>query len=73
MWDEPRPNVREALATCHRRVPPAKNSGEFALAVALRYLRALTLEGKPDQGAVRCFDGENQAVPRERILGVEFV
>lgn len=54
-------------------VAPAGDSGEFALAVALRYLRAVKLEGKPDQGAVWCFDGENQAVPRERVLKVEFV
>ena len=54
-------------------VAPANAAGEFALAVALRYLRALELEGAPDRGAVWCFDGENQVVPRERILKVEFV
>lgn len=54
-------------------VASAGTSGNFALAVALRYLRALELEGKPDAGAVWCFDGENRAVPPERILKVEFV
>ena len=54
-------------------VAPAGSSAEFALAVALRYLRAVGLEGKPDAGAVWCFDGENQAVPPERILRVEFI
>ena len=54
-------------------VAPAGDSGKFALAVALRYLRAIQLDGKPDQGAVWCFDGENQAVSRDRILKVKFV
>lgn len=54
-------------------VAPADDSGEYALGVALRYLRAMELEGKPDQGAVWGFDGGNQAVPPERILRVDFV
>jgi hypothetical protein len=54
-------------------VAPAGDSGDYALGVALRYLRAMELEGKPDRGAVWCFDGENEAVPPERILSVEFV
>ncbi len=54
-------------------VAPAGDSGAYALGIALRYLHAMELEGKPDAGAVWCFDGENQAVPAERILKVEFV
>ena len=54
-------------------VAPAGGSAEFALAVALRYLRAVELGGKPDAGAVWCFDGDNKAVPPERVLKVEFI
>jgi hypothetical protein len=54
-------------------IAPAGDSGEFALAVALRYLRAVELDGKPDKGAVWCFDGDNQVVSHERILKVDFV
>lgn len=54
-------------------VDPAGDSGEYALGIAMLYLRAVELEGKPDGGAVWCFDGENQAVPAEQILKVEFV
>lgn len=54
-------------------VAPAGDSGHFALGVAMRYLRAIELNGKPDAGAVWCFDGENQVVPREQILKVQFV
>jgi hypothetical protein len=54
-------------------VAPGGLSGEYALAVALRYLRAIELDGKPDAGAVWCFDGGNQAVRPEQILKVEFV
>ncbi len=53
-------------------VAPAGDSGEFALAVALRYLRAIELDGRPDAGAVWCFDGGNRTVPRAWIVGVEF-
>lgn len=48
---------------------PVGRSGEFALAVALRYLRALDLQGKPDAGAVWCFDGKNQAGPARADSG----
>lgn len=54
-------------------VAPAGDSGEFALAIALRYIRALELGGKPDMGAVWCFDGKTQAISSAQILGVEFV
>lgn len=54
-------------------VAPAGRSGEYALGVALRYLRALELEGKPDSGAVWCFDGANQAVAPAQILKVDFI
>lgn len=54
-------------------VAPAGESGDYALGIALRYLRGMELHGKPDAGAVWCFDGGNQAVPAERILKVEFV
>lgn len=49
------------------------SSGEFALATALCYLRDLALKGRPSTNSVWCFDGENNPIPPERILGVEWV
>jgi len=63
----------EWLPVVVKFVAPAGDSGEFALAVALRYLRGCALVDKPDMGAVWCFDGENTAVPASSILRVDFV
>jgi hypothetical protein len=47
--------------------------GDYALGIALRYLRVMELEGKPDAGAVWCFDGGNRRFRRSGFLRVEFV
>ncbi len=49
------------------------SSGEFALATALCYLRDIALKGRPSKNSVRCFNGENNPIPPERILGIEWV
>lgn len=51
---------------------PADDSAPYALATALCYLRECALKGLPGHGAVWCFDGDNRAIPPERILGVEW-
>lgn len=54
-------------------IAPAGDSADFALAIALCYLRECALNGRPGFGAVWCFDGHNQAIPPERILSIEWV
>ena len=51
-------------------VAPAGESGEYALATALCYLRECALTGGPGHGAVWCFDASNQAIPAERVLSI---
>ncbi len=50
-----------------------EDSARYAVATALCYLRECALRGRPGMGAVWCFDGENVAVPQERILDIEWV
>jgi hypothetical protein len=52
---------------------PAGESADYAVAIALCYLRDVSLQNRPGCGAVWCFDGGNTPVPAERILAVEWV
>ena len=52
---------------------PAGDAADFALAIALCYLRECALKDRPGFGAVWCFDGHGQAVPAGSILSVEGV
>ncbi len=52
---------------------PAGVSADYAIAVALCYLREVALQGRPGHGAVWCFDGGNTPVPADRIIAVELV
>lgn len=49
------------------------DSPDYAVAIALCYLREVALLGRPGHGAVWCFDGHNKAVPADRIVAVEWV
>lgn len=52
---------------------PAGDSADYAVAVALCYLREVALKGRPGHGSVWCFDGGNTPVPVHRIAAVEWV
>lgn len=52
---------------------PAEDSADYAVSIALCYLRDVALLGRQGHGAVWCSDSGNKPVPAERILAVEWV